>query len=321
MGLDPSRMRTSVVEPAACDATVDWTLALAGGDGVRLAEYVHQRFGRYIPKQYCAVLGRRTMLEHTLDRLNTITPASRTLTVIGTTHGELAAPQLEGRSDHVFRQPVSLDTGVALYVGLAIIRRWAPHAIVTITPTDHYVSPAGRYLDHLRAARRLAARLRDVIVILGVSPTYPEPDFGYLRLAGSTGKLPRVSRVVGFVEKPSAPRARQLMLLGALWNTMVMCGTIEALWELGRATEPELIERLELASPSIGTRGEESALRHLFRVSRPVSFSRDMVERAPERLVALELDGVEWSDWGRPERIEAILERSSLRLDDTHRQG
>jgi mannose-1-phosphate guanylyltransferase len=314
-------MRTSVVEPAACDATVDWTLALAGGDGVRLAEYVHQRFGRYIPKQYCAVLGRRTMLEHTLDRLNTITPASRTLTVIGTTHGELAAPQLEGRSDHVFRQPVSLDTGVALYVGLAIIRRWAPHAIVTITPTDHYVSPAGRYLDHLRAARRLAARLRDVIVILGVSPTYPEPDFGYLRLAGSTGKLPRVSRVVGFVEKPSAPRARQLMLLGALWNTMVMCGTIEALWELGRATEPELIERLELASPSIGTRGEESALRHLFRVSRPVSFSRDMVERAPERLVALELDGVEWSDWGRPERIEAILERSSLRLDDTHRQG
>jgi hypothetical protein len=32
-----------------------------------------------------------------------------------------------------------------------------------------------------------------------------------------------------------------------------------------------------------------------------------MLERAPERLAALELGGVEWSDWGKPERIEAVL--------------
>src|SRR5262249_34172880 len=85
--------------------TLDWTLALAGGEGVRLADYVQRRFGHRIPKQYCAFLGKRSMLEHTLERLNRITPASRTLTVIGTDHGDLAAPQLVGRSDHVFRQP------------------------------------------------------------------------------------------------------------------------------------------------------------------------------------------------------------------------
>jgi hypothetical protein len=38
-----------------------------------------------------------------------------------------------------------------------------------------------------------------------------------------------------------------------------------------------------------------------------VSFSRDMLERAPDRLAAMEMEGVEWSDWGRPERIETVL--------------
>ena len=112
MSIDP--LRSSVTRPVEDDlARVDWTLALAGGEGVRLSEYVQRRFGRRIPKQYCCLLGNRSMLQHTLDRLNRMTPASRTMTVIGTHHGEIAMPQLAGRSDHVFRQPSTRDTGLA----------------------------------------------------------------------------------------------------------------------------------------------------------------------------------------------------------------
>src|SRR4029079_7367689 len=90
-------LRSSASEPVENDSpAIDWTLALAGGDGVRLAEYVERRFGRRIPKQYCRLLGERSMLEHTLDRLNTVTPASRTLTIIGTTPGDYAREQLAG---------------------------------------------------------------------------------------------------------------------------------------------------------------------------------------------------------------------------------
>src|SRR5262245_66472700 len=120
--MSEGEMRTSVRAPVENDAhNIEWTLALAGGDGVRLADYVERRFGQRIPKQYCRLLGRRSMLEHTLDRLNQLTPASRTLTVIGTHHADHATSQLEGRCDHVFRQPSSRDTGLALYVALAMI--------------------------------------------------------------------------------------------------------------------------------------------------------------------------------------------------------
>jgi mannose-1-phosphate guanylyltransferase len=304
---EPGELRTSASDPTENDSALDWTLALAGGDGLRLSEYVQRRFGRRIPKQYCCLLGNRSMLEHTLERLNKLTPPSRTLTVIGSDHGPLAYPQLAGRSDHVLRQPGARDTGLAMYVALAMIKRWQPNAIVTITPTDHYVAPAGRYVEQLRAARGVAAQLRDSVVILGAKPNEPDPELGYLSLGAKLTQIPQVRRLVGFVEKPTVARASELIDAGALWSTMVTCGTVDALWSLGHATEPQLLDILDSLVPLVGTPDESCAIEHIYRAFLPVSFSRDIVERAPDRLAALELDGVEWSDWGRPERIETVL--------------
>jgi mannose-1-phosphate guanylyltransferase len=284
--------------------TLDWTIALAGGEGVRLAEYVERKFGQRIPKQYCAFLGARSMLEHTLDRLNRITPASRTLTVIGTNHTEIALPQLSGRSDQVFRQPSARDTGLAIYVALAMVRRYHPNAIVTITPTDQYISPSARYVEQVRQARGVAARMRDLVVVVGVRPSEADPELGYLSLGPALVEVPEVRRVIGFVEKPSATRAGELARKGALWNTMVTCGTASALWELGRAGDPHLLDILDSLVPLVGTPDEDDAIDYIYRAYLPVNFSRDVLERNPVRLAAMALDSIEWSDWGRPERIE-----------------
>ncbi len=305
---DAKALRTSACSPIEDESRdVDWTLALAGGEGVRLTEYVERRFGRRIPKQYCCLLGNRSMLQHTLERLNKLTPPSRTLTVIGTNHGDFAYPQLVGKSDHVFRQPSSRDTGLALYVTLAMIKRWTPNAIVTITPTDHYVAPSAKYVEHVATARSVAKRMRDKVVILGVHPTEPDPELGYLALGPHLTEVPEVRQLLAFVEKPTISVAQELRERGALWNTMVTCGSVDALWELGRQAEPQLLDILDSLVPLVGTEDEDDAIQYVYRAYLPVSFSRDILERAPERLCALELSNVEWSDWGKPERIENVL--------------
>jgi mannose-1-phosphate guanylyltransferase len=307
MLVDSRHLRTSATTPIEDDsAHLDWTLALAGGDGVRLSDYVERRFGRRMPKQYCCLLGNRSMLQHTLERLNKITPASRTLTVIGTHHQEYAG-QLAGQCDHVVRQPSARDTGLALYVALAMIRRWTPNALVTITPTDHYVAPSAKYIEQVRAARGVAARMRDRVVILGARPNEPDPELGYLSLGEQLTEIPQVRQVSGFVEKPPVTRALDLMSGGALWNTMVTCGSVDALWNLGRSSEPQLLDILDSLVPLIGSADEDDAIEYIYRAFLPVSFSRDILERSPQRLCAMELEGVEWSDWGKPERIETVL--------------
>ena len=311
---EADQLRTSAREPAVdASAALDWTLALAGGEGVRLADYVRRRFGRRIPKQYCCLLGSRSMLEHTLERLNQLTPPSRTLTVIGTAHRELAAPQLAGRCDHVFRQPAARDTGVALYVALAMIKHWNPGAVVTITPTDHYVAPTPRYVEQVRTAQATAAQLRDAVIVLGARPTDADGELGYLTLGDRLTQIPRLRRVASFVEKPSRHRAEQLIGGGALWNTLVVCGTVDALWELGRATEPQLLDILDSFVPLVGTPDERDAIEYIYRAILPVSLSSDVLERGAARLAALELEDVVWSDWGRPERIESVLAQRDAR--------
>ena len=108
---------------------------------------------------------------------------------------------LAGRSDHVFRQPSSRDTGLALYVALSIIKRWTPNALITITPTDHYVAPAARYVEQVRIARGLAARMRDAVVLVGAPPTEPDPELGYLTLGERVTDVPEVHSVAGFVHR------------------------------------------------------------------------------------------------------------------------
>src|SRR5439155_26842281 len=138
------------------------------------------------------------------------------------------------------------------------------------------------------------------------TPNEPDPELGYLSLGDRLVEVPEVRKLIGFVEKPSVQLAQELSTQGALWNTMVTCGTVDALWELGRATEPRLLDILDSFVPMVGTADEDDAIEYIYRAYLPVSFSRDMLERAPTRLCAMGLEGVEWSDWGRPERIETV---------------
>ena len=218
-----------------------WTIALAGGEATR-----HRR----IPKQFWQPDGGGSLLEHALDRLAGIAAPARTIAAIGRDHLELAAPQLRGRADHVVRQPAERGTSMALYVALAMLRRWAPNAVVVVTPTDAYAEPVARFAAHVRRATELAAVRRDDVVVL----------------------------------EPGAP------------YTAIACGTVDAFWALGQATQPHLLDILDSLVPLIGTPEESEALDFIYLAYLPVSFSREMLARAPRRVVALSLDGVEWSE-------------------------
>jgi hypothetical protein len=39
------------------------------------------------------------------------------------------------------------------------------------------------------------------------------------------------------------------------------------------------------------------------------NFSSDLLERLPDRMAVMELAGVLWSDWGKPERIAETIRR------------
>ena len=155
--------------------------------------------------------------------------------------------------------------------------------------------------------------MRDIIVILGVRPSEADPGLGYLRLGPRLIDVPEARRLADFVEKPSVVRAQELIVAGALWNTMVMCGTVDALWSLARSTKPHLIDVLDCLVPLIDTPDESDAIDYIYRTQPAVDFSTDMLEREQQGIVAIEVDGIVWSDCGQPAGVEAVLARHCSR--------
>src|SRR5215470_5471976 len=86
-----------------------WALVLAGGDGTRLQSLTHLIAGAPIPKQYCRILGPRSLLETTLSRIAPLVSAERTLAIINRDHLAIARPQLRSldvRDGGAFRRSI-----------------------------------------------------------------------------------------------------------------------------------------------------------------------------------------------------------------------
>lgn len=112
-----------------------WTLVLVGGDGTRLQELTREITGAPIPKQYCRLLGERSLLEATLDRARHVTPPHRTLVVVNSDHLAIGRDQLDGvPTANVVVQPCNRDTGPGLLFALQHLAQTDPSAIVVVMP-------------------------------------------------------------------------------------------------------------------------------------------------------------------------------------------
>ncbi len=215
-----------------------WSIVLAGGEGERMKPLVQRWLGRHRLKQYCTFVGTRSMFQHTVDRAADVTGLGRTVVVAGRTHEPEVRAQLIGRSvEKVLWQPANSDTVAGVFLPLTYVRTHDPYATVVLFPSDHFVYPEARFLNHVRQAIEVAERWPDRLVLLGARPDRLEPEYGWIEpesdlMDGDPGKPVRNVRT--FLEKPDPVRADEAMRNGALWNTLVLAAGADVLWELGR---------------------------------------------------------------------------------------
>jgi mannose-1-phosphate guanylyltransferase len=290
-----------------------WSIILAGGNGQRLKSFVRSLFGGERPKQYCAFVGTRTMFQHTLDRASLLGWPEHKVTVVAKSHvergwvGRRYLP--EGK---LIAQPSSRDTGPGVFLSLAYVRKQDPDASVVILPSDHYVYPESLFIQRIRNAAEVAEAIPDRPVLLGAFPKKPDADLGWIEL-GESLCSPRGLVVYGvsrFVEKPATNEAERVMKSGGLLNTLVIVSRLSALWALGRHHFPETIALLEDAAEAFDTDEEEAALQRIYQEMPCWNISADFLGRSAANLAVMELDGVHWSDWGKPERILETLHRA-----------
>jgi mannose-1-phosphate guanylyltransferase len=279
-----------------------WSVILAGGDGLRVSELTRGRDGEPAPKQYCRLGGRPPMIRWAVERACRVLPKRRVLVVVNEAHRRYWEHDLADiPPSNLLVQPANRGTAVGVLFGLLAVRaRTDPSAPIVFLPSDHYVFDEAVLRDSLARALRAVAHDTAGVLLLGMSPTERDQEYGWI-LPEDDGDVTGVRR---FVEKPAAGAARDLARIGALVNSFVIVARAQAMLDLFARTLPDLLQAF---CGQIRRAHGLTNLDGLYESIPRQDLSRDVLQRAPERLSVARVPACGWSDLGTPARLLSFL--------------
>ncbi len=283
---------------------------LAGGRGTRFWPRSRMR----TPKQLLNIVGAKTMLRETVERIESVVPSRNVWVVTNIEQAAAVRREMSGTPlSHVLAEPVGRNTAAA--IGLAAMHLTHEHgdALMAVLPSDSYVADAVGYRKLVQAALELA-RAPGNLVVLGVPPTRPETGYGYIE-RGAPSAQPRgveAYLVRRFTEKPERRVARGYAASGKyFWNAGMffwrVSTFIDSLKQFLPATHDALLE----LGQSVGTKRYAAALRRIYPQIESISVDYAIMEPATRtegapRVSVIPAE-VGWSDIGSWAAVYELL--------------
>ena len=276
-----------------------WAILLAAGDGTRIQGLTHDQSGAPVPKQFWSVDGQESMLRWAVKRAARTVSWDRIVTVVAAQHRRWWETELSDLPRaNVVVQPENKGTGPGILLPLLHVLRQDPLARVVVLPSDHYVSDEALLREAIVRATAAAEEHRDRVVLLGMTPTGADVEYGWIVPVDADTPVRHVSL---FVEKPDRARVRTLMSQGAVLNSLILVATGTALLQLYATSAPELSE--EFATWVDGGDDSWARLQGLYRDVPKCDFSRHVLEHSCDRLDVVGVGDCGWSDLGTPTRL------------------
>jgi mannose-1-phosphate guanylyltransferase len=264
-------------------------VVLAGGTGTRL--YPASRSDR--PKQFQSFGGDRTLFERAVERASF---ADETLVLTREAYADRA--QSLAPTATILTEPEPKDTGPALVYAAHVARERFADPVVFAMPSDHVVGRG--FAETARRAVSVAAET-DGLVTLGVTPTRPATEYGYVQPGDAEDGY---AAVLQFREKPDAATAAEFVDAGYRWNAGMFAFRPAVLLEAA-ADSPlaPLVEALDADDAATG-----------FETVDAVSIDYAVLEEA-DRVFVVPADFA-WDDLGSWDALERLLDGNNAVLGD-----
>ncbi len=291
----PSRSRTRQPGRSSDSAFAHvYACILAGGSGTRFWPLSR----RTRPKQLLKLLGPRSLLEQTVERLRGVVPPARVYVLTNQAVRAQVRRALPGvPARQVIAEPAGRNTAPSVGLAAHEVLRRDPEGILVVLPSDHLIAKPQTFRRALGAACRWAA-VEGRSVVLGLKPTRPETGYGYVRRgvrAGTAGGQ-AIYAVERFEEKPRAAVARRYVRSGRyLWNGGMFIWRASTVVRHLERFQPRMAEMLERIVRAGGARNAR-AFRRLYPRLEKISVDYALMEKIPGVYV-LPVD-VGWSDVG-----------------------
>lgn len=276
---------------------------MAGGKGERFWPLSTKN----IPKPFIKLLGNKTMIQMTVERLLKIVPENRIMVVLGIDHLTIAREQLSPWPGVRFLvEPAGRDTAPCIGLTAVTLQKEDPTALMIVVPADHYIPDDLVFAETMRNGVGLA-RDEARLVTTGIKPTRPETGYGYIQVAkrlpnrASTGAC---FEVKCFVEKPDAQRAADYLAAGGFyWNSGIFIWQADTVLRGMAEHMSDLSQGLDDIRRAMDT-GDEKKKEDVFCRLTKISIDYGLMEKA-KNVVMLEA-GFVWDDvgtWGSVQRV------------------
>ncbi len=212
---------------------------LAGGSGTRLWPLSTKE----TPKQFLRLTGERTMLQETVERVAPLVPADQMYIVTFENYREAVAEQLPMLPrEHIVAEPAGRGTAASIGLAATLIAARDPSAVMGSFHADHAIADVAGFRTALRFAEAVARQ--GYLVTLGISPTYPETGYGYIKFGKPLAHYEGLSAylVDAFVEKPKREAAEAYLQAGTyVWNSGIF------IWRVDR-----ILQEIQRHVPVVG---------------------------------------------------------------------
>lgn len=187
-----------------------YPVILSGGSGTRLWPLSREHY----PKQLLALLGKNTLLQQTVMRLDGLNGIADPLIVCNEEHRFLVADQIRqlGRTPlDMILESAGRNTCPATTLAAIALSDVDRDGVMLLMPADHFIDDPGLFHNAVREAIPFAND--DRLVTFGVVPSSAETGYGYIRRGDGNA-------VAAFVEKPNAETADRYVASGEyFWNS------------------------------------------------------------------------------------------------------
>lgn len=183
-----------------------YAVIMAGGSGTRF--WPLSRNAK--PKQLSSLVGKTTMIQATVARLQPLIQPDHVLVITTATLVEETRRQLPMlKREHVIAEPVGRDTAACVCLAAMIVEQIQSSATMLLLPADHVIEPADAFQAALKVGIEQAKKGN--LVTYGITPRFPATGYGYIKLGHEAANVNgiQVSHVDQFVEKPDLQTAHQ----------------------------------------------------------------------------------------------------------------
>lgn len=281
---------------------------LSGGAGARLWPASRESH----PKQLLSLTGEQTLLQMAAARVSDPARFEPLIVVANVEHRFTIAEQLRviGVEDPLIAlEPCGRNTAAPTVVAALLALDRDPDALILVTPADHVVGDRAQFLHAVEIGAAIAEQ--GALVLFGIDPTSPVPDYGYIRVGAPMGQGDEAWRVAGFIEKPDLAAAEALLKTGDyLWNSGLLLAPARLVLDEIERLAPAVLAAAKAALDASRrdldfVRLEEAA----FAGGPSISLDHALIERS-DRLAVVKAR-FDWTDVGAWSTLWELGEKTS----------